>query len=136
MQALYQWDLAGTGLRELEAQFRESEEFQRLDEAYFEELLHQVPARLDVIEAALADSIPLPLGQVDPVERAILRLAGYELQSRPDIPYRVVINEAVNLAKKFGAEQAHKFINGALDHAARRLRPLEHARGAPPPSGA
>jgi N utilization substance protein B len=70
----------------------------------------------------------LSWAELDPVERAVLRLASYELQSRPDIPYRVVINEAVNLAKKFGAEQAHKFVNGVLDQAARQLRPYEQAK--------
>jgi N utilization substance protein B len=127
LQALYQWDLSGTDLKLIEQQFRESEEYPGVDEAYFHELLHQVPASLDVVEAGLADAMQIPWAELDPVERAVLRLASYELQSCPDIPYRVVINEAVNLAKKFGAEQAHKFVNGVLDKAARHLRPHERA---------
>lgn len=127
LQALYQWDLSGTDLKLIEQQFRESEEYPGVDEEYFSELLHQVPARLDVVEAGLAEDMQLSWAELDPVERAVLRLASYELQSRPDIPYRVVINEAVNLAKKFGAEQAHKFVNGVLDKAARRLRPHERS---------
>ena len=128
LQALYQWDLSGTDLKLIEQQFRESEEFPGVDEDYFRELLHQVPARLDVVEAGLTAYMQIPWAELDPVERAVLRLASYELQSRLDIPYRVVINEAVNLAKKFGAEQAHKFVNGVLDQAARRLRPFEQAK--------
>ncbi|MCW9059303.1 MAG: transcription antitermination factor NusB [Gammaproteobacteria bacterium] len=128
LQALYQWDLSGTDLKLIEQQFRESEEFPGVDDEYFQELLHQVPARLDTVEAGLAGAMQIPWAELDPVERAVLRLASYELQARPDIPYRVVINEAVNLAKKFGAEQAHKFVNGVLDQAARRLRPHEQAK--------
>ncbi len=128
LQALYQWDLSGTDLKLIEQQFRESEEFPGVDDEYFQELLHQVPARLDVVEAGLADAMQIPWAELDPVERAVLRLASYELQARPDIPYRVVINEAVNLAKKFGAEQAHKFVNGVLDQAARHLRPHEQVK--------
>jgi N utilization substance protein B len=129
LQALYQWDLSGTDLKLIEQQFRESEEYPGVDEDYFEELLHQVPARLDEVEAGLADCMQIGWAELDPVERAVLRLASYELQSRWDIPYKVVINEAVNLAKKFGAEQAHKFVNGVLDQAARKLRPVEHPDG-------
>jgi N utilization substance protein B len=92
-------------------------------------LLHQVPARLDEVEQAFAPYLDRPVKDLDPVERALLRLAAYELLARPDVPYRVVINEAVNLAKKFGAEQAHKYINGVLDQVARGLRPAEHPRG-------
>ncbi len=128
LQALYQWDLSGTDLKLIEQQFRESEEFPGVDDEYFQELLHQVPARLDTVEAGLTGAMQIPWAELDPVERAVLRLASYELQARPDIPYRVVINEAVNLAKKFGAEQAHKFVNGVLDQAARHLRPHEQAK--------
>ena len=128
LQALYQWDLSGTDLKLIEQQFRESEEYPGVDEAYFHELLHQVPARLDAVEEGLVACMQIAWAELDPVERAVLRLASYELQSRPDIPYRVVINDAVNLAKKFGAEQAHKFVIGVLDQSARHLRPHEQAR--------
>jgi N utilization substance protein B len=70
-----------------------------------------------------------PLKDLDPVERAVLRMATYELMSRIDVPYKVIINEAVNLTKKFGAEQAYKYINGVLDHTARKLRAVEHPQG-------
>jgi N utilization substance protein B len=129
MQALYQWDLSGSDLAAIEVQFHEDEDFSNVDRDYFHELLHQVPARLDEVEAAFQSYLDRPVAELDPVERAVLRMAGYELLVRIDVPYRVVINEAVNLAKKFGAEQAHKYINGVLDQAARRLRPVEHPRG-------
>jgi N utilization substance protein B len=130
MQALYQWDLSDSDLAAIEVQFHEDEDFSNVDRDYFHELLHQVPARLDEVEAAFQSYLDRPVAELDPVERAVLRMAGYELLVRIDVPYRVVINEAVNLAKKFGAEQAHKYINGVLDQAARRLRPVEHPQGA------
>jgi len=129
MQALYQWDLSATDLADIEAQFLEDEDFSRVDKNYFHELLHQVPARLDEVEQAFSPYLDRPLKDLDPVERAVLRLASYELMARIDIPYKVIINESVNLTKKFGAEQAHKYINGVLDNTARRLRASEHLRG-------
>jgi N utilization substance protein B len=130
MQALYQWDLSGSNLNEIEIQFLEDEDFSQADKAYFHELLHQVPARLDEVEAAFTPYLDRPLRELDPVERALLRMASYELLARIDIPYKVIINESVNLTKKFGAEQAHKYINGVLDKTARQLRAVEHPQGA------
>jgi N utilization substance protein B len=127
LQALYQWDLSGQTLGEIRRQFAEDEEFARADVAYFTELLSQIPARLDIIDSRISEHLDRPLEQVDPVEKAILRIAGYELLFRDEIPYRVIINEAVALAKKFGADQGHAFINGVLDHAAHRIRPAECA---------
>jgi N utilization substance protein B len=129
LQALYQWDLSGSNLSAIEVQFHEDEDFARVDREYFHELLHQVPARLDEVEQSFVPYLDRPLKDLDPVERALLRVAAYELLVRIDVPYRVVINEAVNLAKKFGAEQAHKYINAVLDQVARGLRPVEHTRG-------
>ncbi len=129
LQALYQWDLSGADLRQIEVQFHEDEDFSKVDADYFHELLHRIPAQLDELDALYSDFLDRPVVELDPVERALLRLAVYELANRVDIPYRVVINEAVNLSKKFGAEQAHKYVNGVLDQAARRLRPVEHPAG-------
>ena len=125
MQALYQWDMSGNNLSEIEVQFLEDEDFSKADKDYFHELLHQVPARLDEVEAAFTPYLDRPLKELDPVERALLRLASYELLARMDIPYKVVINEAVALAKKFGATDSHKFVNGVLDKAATSLRSAE-----------
>lgn len=129
MQALYQWDMSGNNLSEIEVQFLEDEDFSKADKDYFHELLHQVPARLDEVEAAFTPYLDRPLKELDPVERALLRLASYELLVRVDIPYKVVINESVNLTKKFGAEQAYKYINGVLDKTAQTLRNVEHPHG-------
>ena len=126
MQALYQWDLSGTDLPLIREQFLVNEDFSRTDQPYFMELLSELPARADVVDASIAEFIDRPLAQLDPVERAILRIGVYELQQRIDIPYRVVINEAVQLAKKFGAEQGHAFVNGVLDRAASKLRRTEY----------
>ncbi len=129
MQALYQWDLSGANLSEIEVQFLEDEDFSRADKDYFHELLHAVPAKLDDVEQAFGAYLDRPLKEIDPVERAVLRMATYELMTRIDVPYRVIINESVNLTKKFGAEQAYKYINGVLDKTARDLRGLEHPQG-------
>lgn len=129
MQALYQWDLSGGTLSEIEVQFLEDEDFTKADKDYFHELLHEVPARLDEVEQAFTSFLDRPLDELDPVERAVLRMASYELMARIDVPYKVIINESVNLTKKFGAEQAYKYINGVLDQTARRLRAVEHPQG-------
>ncbi len=125
MQALYQWDLSGTDLPVIRKQFLETEDFSRADRSYFVELLKIVPKNIDIIDENISEFIDRPLEQLDPVERAILRLATGELLYRVDIPYRVSINEAVQLARKFGAEQGHAFVNGVLDKAAHKLRSAE-----------
>ena len=109
------------------ARFLADQDLGKADPAYFQELVHQVPARATEIDAALNPFLDRPLAQVDPVERAILLVGGYELIQRPDIAYRIVINEAVELAKIFGAEQGHRFVNGVLDKVARAVRPVEFA---------
>lgn len=125
MQALYQWHVAGQPLNEIEAQFRVDNDFSTVDGAYFHEILHGVPRQKTEIDAAFAEQLDRPLAEVDPVELAILRLSTYELRNRPDVPYRVVINEGIELAKVFGATDGHKFVNGVLDKLAPRLRAAE-----------
>jgi N utilization substance protein B len=125
MQALYQWDLSGLDLAEIQRQFFEAEDFTNADGGYFIELLNGVKTHIESIDSLISETTDRPIGQVDPVERAILRLAGYELLFRHDIPYRVSINEAVMLARKFGAEQGHAFVNGVLDRLARKTRSAE-----------
>jgi N utilization substance protein B len=129
LQAIYQWQVAGQDLIDIERQFLTSEETEGADRDYFHELLHSVPAQLSELDAALAPLLDRGIEAVDPVERALLRMGAYELLRRPDVPYRVVINEAVELAKVFGAEQGHRYINGILDGLARRVRPAEVAAG-------
>jgi N utilization substance protein B len=125
MQALYQWDLSGLDMNEIQRQFFEAEDFTNADGGYFIEILNGVKTHIEGIDSHISESIDRPIGQLDPVERAILRLACFELLFRHDIPYRVSINEAILLARKFGAEQGHTFINGVLDNLVRKIRPTE-----------
>ncbi len=127
VQAIYQWQITGYNLSEIERQFVEEHGLSKGELPYFQDLLHQVPKKLDVIDAALGEFTNRPIEQIDPVERAILRIGVYELMQRLDIPYRVVVNEGINLAKEFGATQSHKFVNGLLDKIARKYRVAESA---------
>ncbi|MCR4509420.1 transcription antitermination factor NusB [Pseudomonas sp. 32.2.56] len=122
MQALYSWHMAGQSLNEIEAQFRVDNDFSAVDGAYFHEILHGVPRQKSEIDGAFESLLDRPLDEIDPVELSILRLSTYELKNRIDIPYRVVINEGIELAKVFGATDGHKFVNGVLDKLAPRLR--------------
>jgi N utilization substance protein B len=119
--------MAGQDIMAIVNHFMVEQDSKKFDSDYFSELVHGVPTRLNELDAALAPCIDRALESVDPVERAILRLGAYELIEHPEIPYRVIINEAVELAKTFGAEQGHRYVNGVLDKAARALRPLEAA---------
>jgi N utilization substance protein B len=125
LQALYQKQIAGHDRRELLSQFREQVAYERVDQEYFEELLKGICETQAVLEQAIDGFIDRPLDQLDPVELGILLIGVYELQSRIDIPYRVVINECVNLARRFGALDGHKYINACLDAAAQSLREVE-----------
>jgi len=124
-QALYQWHMAKHSLNEIEAQFRVDNDFTDIDGAYFREILHGVPAIKSEIDSALMPCLNLTLDELDPVELAVLRLSTWELIKRIDVPYRVVINEGVELAKVFGATDGHKFVNGVLDKLAPTLREAE-----------
>ncbi len=124
VQALYQWQLARQPIAEIEAQFRE-EQGGKLDLEYFHQLLFGVTRQLDELDQALQELVSRPLQEVDPVEQAVLRLAAFELLHRPDIPYRVVINEALDLSKRFGAVESHRFVNGVLDKLAHQVRAVE-----------
>ena len=125
MQAMYQWDLSGTDLPLIRRQFMEAEDFSKTDTNYFIELLSEAPKKVDIIDENITKYIDRPLEQLDPVERAVLRLATYELRERRDIPDKVTMNEAGKLTKKFGSEQGHAFVNGVLDKAAHKLRAAE-----------
>lgn len=125
MQALYQWYMAGASLTDIEAEFRADYDFSRVDLAYFQALLHEIPGCVDELEEILEPLLDRGLDELDPIERTLLRMGTFELAKRPDVPYKVVINEAVALAKKFGATDGHKYINGVLDKVARQLRKPE-----------
>ena len=127
LQAIYQWQLTSYDLSEIERQFVEEHGLGHADAAYFKELLHGVPTKLDSIDPALAEFCDRAIGGIDPVERAVLRIGAYELLYRPDLPYRVVLNECINLAKTFGSGTGHKFVNGILDRVAHKHRAVEIA---------
>ena len=125
VQAIYQWQMAGQDLIDIDNQFLEEQDMQSFEVPYFQDLLHGVPRHLVELDQLLKPALDRAIESVDPVERAILRLGVYELSYHLEVPYRVVINEAVELAKVFGAEQGHKFVNGVLDQVAKRVREAE-----------
>jgi len=125
LQALYQKQIAGHDCGELVAQFHEQAAYQRVDQVFFDETLNAICKSQADLEASIAGLIDRPLKQLDPVELGILLIGVFELQSRIDIPYKVVINEGVNLARRFGATDGHKYVNACLDNAAQSLRQVE-----------
>jgi len=127
MQALYQWQLTGQTAAELRNQYAEDEGFGDADAEYFRDLVNGITADAAALDTTLGGLVDRPVAQLDPVERAVLLIGLYELGQRLDVPYRVVINEGVELAKRFGATEGHKFVNAVLDRAARSLRATEQA---------
>jgi N utilization substance protein B len=125
VQALYQKQIASHSTSELVSQFHEQVAYERVDQPYFDEQFPAISDSQDELEKKIDDLIDRPLEQLDPVERAILLIGVYELESRIDVPYRVVINECVNLAKRFGSIEGHKYINACLDLAAKSYRETE-----------
>jgi transcription antitermination protein NusB len=125
MQALYQWQLTHQSALEIKKQFLESEDSAGVDREHFEELVTSCIEQQEAIASALTPFLDRPLEQLDPVESAILMIGMFELKNRIDVPYRVVINEAVDLCKRFGATDAHKYVNAVLDHAAKDIRAAE-----------
>jgi N utilization substance protein B len=125
VQALYQWQMTGQSLISIELQFEEDGRLKGVQKSYFKELFHGIPECLDAIDEALSEFVDRPVDVIDPVERAILRLGAYELIHRPEMPYRVVLNESINLAKDFGADGSHRYINGILDKVAQAKRKVE-----------
>ncbi len=128
VQALYQWQMAGENISEIHDQFLVEREMAKVDLEYFKVLLHGVAGQLEALDQQIKPFLDRDINSVDPVERAILRMATFELVSRPDVPYRVVINEALESAKMFGADQSHKYVNGVLDKVAQQTRQLEIQR--------
>lgn len=126
MQAIYQWQMTGNPLNVIEAEFHADNDMSKVDTEYFHELFHSVVMQKPELDELFQPYLKqMTLEQLDPVTLALLRLSTFELKNRIDVPYRVVINESLNLAKKFGAEDSHKFINGVLDKAATKLREAE-----------
>jgi len=125
LQGLYQWLLAGGEARSVEADMREQEGFDRCDRAHFDALLHGGIEQAAALDAVLARHVDRKTTLLSPVEHAVLMIGAYELMHCLDVPYRVAINEAVELAKSFGGTDGHKYVNGVLDKCAAELRPDE-----------
>ena len=128
VQALYQWLLTKQPMSAIIAEFeQERKEIKKADADYFRELLSGIAANAGALSDALAPLLDRAPDELDPVTRAVLHLGLYELLHQPQVPVRVVLNESVELARMFGAEDSYKYINGVLDRAARQLRPQERA---------
>ena len=125
VQAIYSWQLSQNSITEIEGNFLTDNSARRFDIPYFQQLLRGVTASVSMIDEAISPHVDRPLDDVDHVEKAILRVAIYELNDCKDVPYRVVINEAIELAKAFAADDSHKFVNGVLDKAVKLIRPEE-----------
>lgn len=125
LQAVYAWQLSGSQAREVVAQFAHEQAREVADLAYFEDLVLGVDKHRSELDKALVPFLDREIAQVDAIELAALRIAAYELKHRPDVPYRVVINEAIEGVKRFGAEHGHTYVNGVLDHAAAEWRSVE-----------
>jgi N utilization substance protein B len=124
-QGLYQWLLSGSPAGEIDAQLRGAQGFDKADHEHLDAILNGVIRDSDALSAAIAPCLDRPLEQLSPVERAVLLVAAFELKNHLDIPYRVVINEAVELAKTFGGADGYKYVNGVLDKLSAQLRAEE-----------
>jgi len=128
LQALYQWQLSKSSLSQIEAEFRTDNDFVKVDTEYFSEVFYAIPKMVDELDKQFDVFLDRAIAEVDPIEVSLLRMGTYELMHRVDIPYRVVLNEAVELAKQFGGTDGHKYINGILDKLSLRLRSAETSR--------
>ncbi|MBQ0756219.1 MAG: transcription antitermination factor NusB [Amphritea sp.] len=125
LQALYEWQMSGNAVNDIELQFRMDNDMSGTDLTLFNELLHGVPANASDLDKAYEPFLDRALDDLDPIERAVLRIGSFELIHRIVVPYKVVINESVDLAKIFGATESHKYVNGILDKLAARVRMTE-----------
>jgi N utilization substance protein B len=125
LQALYQWQLSGEDLDWIRDHYLQEQGVASGDEEYFLELLYQIPPQAEALDARYRNYVTNFEDHLDPIETNILRIATYELERHPEIPYKVVINEAINLAKTYGADDSHKFVNGVLDPLCLELRKTE-----------
>ena len=125
LQGLYQWLLAGEDAGVIDAHMREQDGFNKADQAHYDALLHGCVQEAADLDAVLARHVDRKTTELSPIEHAVLMIGAYELKHCIDIPYKVAINEAVELAKSFGGTDGHKYVNGVLDRAAVDLRPLE-----------
>ena len=128
VQALYQWGMSDKSMAEIISEFeKDRSEMDKADIDYFREILRGIEAHLEELDGRLTPLLDRPMSELDPVENAILHLGMYELLYHLELPWRVVLNEAIELAKMFGAEQSYKYVNGILDKAAHQIRTVEPA---------
>lgn len=127
MQAIYEWQMTANDPQSIINLARTEQNMRNVDDDYFAELVMNITSKVTELDEHLKPLLGRDLDEVDPVEKAVLRLGIYELAYRPDVPYKVVINEAVELTKTFGAEQGHRFVNGLMDKLSEKLRPVEMA---------
>ncbi len=125
LQSLYQWLMSGAELSEIEAQFCAANNMDKVDVVYYRKLLHGVPSHLSALEAALTPLLDRPIDSLNPVELTILRLCAFELFHCIEIPYRVILDESVSLAKAFGSQDGHRYVNGVLHNLAQTVRTIE-----------
>lgn len=121
VQALYSWALSGNTAEQVELAFVLDQDLEGVDKPYFRKLFRQTVENIEIVDFAISPYIDRAFDELDPIEKAILRLAVYELRFESDVPYKVVINEAIEVAKVFGADESHKYINGVLDKIAPAL---------------
>jgi len=127
LQAVYQWQMTGAETAAIERDLADEGSLKKADREFFRALLRGVVFGTEELDALLAPALDRKLGELDKVELALLRLGAYELKHRIDVPFRVVIDEYVELAKTYGAEESFRYVNGVLDRLARDLRALEHS---------
>ena len=132
LQAIYQWQITHQDANEILRQFREIQDLSQVDVGHFEELLRGVINETKRLTEALEPFMDRPMEQVDVMERVVLMIGAWELLECPEMPYRVVLNESVDLARRFGSEQGHSYVNAVLDKAARKLRADEVATSGKP----
>ena len=125
LQGLYQWLMSGNTLIEIEAQVRVLNPDNKMDPTYFCQLLYGVETQLSIIEAAFSEFLDRPIKSLNPIEHTILRISSYELLFVPEIPYRVILDESVMLARAFGSQEGHRYVNGVLNNLARKIRAVE-----------
>ncbi|MEA1891021.1 MAG: transcription antitermination factor NusB [Pseudomonadota bacterium] len=127
IQALYQWEMTQQSRLDIKKHFLADDRLKKTDSVYFEELVQEIPRLVDDIDNSLSPYIDRDITLVDPIEKAVLRLAAYELIHHAEIPYRVVLNEAIELSRTFGSENGYRFVNGILDKMGADVRSVEAA---------
>ncbi|NND91477.1 MAG: transcription antitermination factor NusB [Granulosicoccus sp.] len=125
LQALYQWDVSDGQVSQIRQQFLDEQDMSRVDVDYFIQLFNGISHAPQAVDDALATALDRPIAELDPIERNVLRIATFELTRSPDIPARVVINEGIEITKRFGADKGHRYVNGVLDKLATEVRPRE-----------